>query len=378
MKICVLTARYSVSGVPLAQIRLANALRRRGACVDVLFGNAGIGSACTKEIEGLVDLRVRRTFLMLPAIMRYLRTERPDVVFSAEDHLNAITLLAAILTGSRSRICCSSRVTPLDTYGRGSILKRLVLKSLIGMVSRRAQLLTCVSEDMIDQYRGIFGDEGRVCVYNIIDPVLSGDLISENVDHPWFSDPGSRVVVAAGSLEPWKGFADLIRAITVTHDDVKLMILGEGSQRSNLEELIGSLGLTDRVQLVGQVRNPLAYFSKARVFALSSHVEGMPNVLIEAMMCGCTPVSTNCPTGPRELLEGKDYGSLVPVEDWAALGRAINQGFENPAPYDWLMRIIEPFSEACVIERYQSLLDLRFPLPDATFGEGGSEAKVHS
>ena len=356
VKIAVVTARYSVSGVPLAQIRLAEAWRRQGADVDVLFGTIDASQQAPLEIEGLIDFGERRTVLMLPKIMGYLRTARPDVVFSAEDHLNAVVLLAAILVRSPAKICCSSRVTPFDTYGRGGLLKRVALKQIMRAVFWRATLLTCVSRDMAAQYHQIFGETGHQCVYNIVDKGVSSKLMKSPVRQEWLDDPNVKVVIAAGSLEPWKGFADLIRAMTRVEDVAKLLILGEGSQRKVLESSISELGLSDRVQLLGQVSNPLAYFSKADVFALSSRLEGMPNVLVEAMMCGCTPVAMDCPTGPSELLHGGDFGELVPVGDWEAFGDAINRALRRPAPRVWLDGVIAPFSEEAVIGRYRELL----------------------
>lgn len=359
MKIAVITARFSFTGVPLAQMRLAEALRRRGAEVDEIFGFIGRANRAIQAGQGRLDLGASRVIHMLPALVRYLRSRRPDVVFCAEDHLNAIVLVAALLAGSRARVCCSSRVTPFDTYGRGGLLKRFGFRILMSTLMKRASLLTCVSQDMVLQYQHIFGNKGHVCVYNIVDPGLAAERIRADVSHSWCHEPGRKLIVAAGSLERWKGFGDLIHAMTVVRQDAKLLILGEGSQRRELEALIENLGLSNRVQLIGRVDNPLAYFAKAQVFSLSSLVEGMPNVLVEAMMCGCTPVATNCATGPRELLEGGEFGELVAVGDWVSLGNAINRALERPAPAAWLNKVIAPFTEQAVLGRYEELLGIR-------------------
>jgi len=195
-----------------------------------------------------------------------------------------------------------------------------------------------------------------VCVYNILDKEHARALMDTPLFHPWFESIGTKVVIAAGSLESWKGFADLVRSMTIVQDRAKLLILGEGSERHLLEDLIKVLGLSERVQLLGQVDNPLAYFSKADVFALSSRLEGMPNVLVEAMMCGCTPVSTDCPTGPRELLADSPNGRLVPVGDWRAMGTAINEAIDQPAPPEWLDAVVAPFAEGAVVAQYSYLL----------------------
>jgi glycosyltransferase involved in cell wall biosynthesis len=173
-------------------------------------------------------------------------------------------------------------------------------------------------------------------------------------------DKRRNVVVAAGRLAPWKGFADLIRAMQILSRkrDAKLIILGDGPDRSELQALVVELGLSDIVCLLGYVSNPLKYFAHANVFALSSHVEGLPNVLVEAMMCGCTPVATDCPTGPREVLQDGKFGYLVPVQDPKAMAEAIERALDHPVPRSTLLQGIAPFRAAAVLRRHFELLGL--------------------
>jgi len=110
---------------------------------------------------------------------------------------------------------------------------------------------------------------------------------------------------------------------------------------------------------LGYVENPLKYFARADVFVLSSLVEGMPNVLVEAMMSGCTPVSTDCPTGPRELLQGGKYGYLVPMRDPQAMSAAIECALDNPISRTLLDEAVAPFEENRVIDRHFELLGLQ-------------------
>ena len=136
------------------------------------------------------------------------------------------------------------------------------------------------------------------------------------------------------------------------------MILGDGPLRSDLEELIVELNLSKVVSLLGYVENPLKYFMRAAVFVLSSHVEGLPNVLVEAMMCGCTPVSTDCPTGPREVLQDGKYGYLVPVGDPVGIAGGIEQALDRPIPKWLLADAVLPFEEGAVLRRHFELLGL--------------------
>jgi glycosyltransferase involved in cell wall biosynthesis len=225
----------------------------------------------------------------------------------------------------------------------------------------RADALTCVSKDMVKQYQKVFRSPRHVCVYNISDDENSRLKIKETVKHEWINCKDTPLLIAAGTLAPWKGFRDLIQAMKILLEKrpARLLILGDGPSRSELEALIVELDLSDQVLLQGFVENPLKYFASADVFVLSSHVEGLPNVLVEAMMCGCTPVSTDCPTGPRELLQNGKYGYLVPVQDPDAMAAAIEQALDHPIAVDLLDEAILPFSESAVIDRHFDVLGLK-------------------
>jgi len=361
MRICVVTPLYAIAGVPLAQLRFARALAAKGHDVDLLIGRIDLQYEFPK-IAGVNVLKLNRQKVrgMLLPLRKYLLTTGPDVVFSAEDHLNSVVLLAAIASRSKAKISCSSRVTPYDTYSSVPFTKRWFLKQIMRAVMWRADALTCVSRDMVEQYRQVFRSPPHVCVYNIADDRNSRVRMTESLEHEWFIRKGCPLVVAAGTLAPWKGFEDLLHAMKLLSEkkQARLAILGDGPSRSELEALITELGLTDLVLLQGFVENPLKFFAHADVFVLSSHVEGLPNVLVEAMMCGCTPVSTDCPTGPREVLQDGKYGYLVPMRDPAALAAGIEQALEYPIPADLLAEAIRPFEESAVIERHFEVLGL--------------------
>lgn len=361
MKICVVTPLYAIAGVPLAQLRFARALADRGHEVDLVIGR--IDSQYEfPVVPGVNVLTLNQPNVrgMLLPLMRYLLSARPDVVFSAEDHLNVVVLLAAIASGSKAKISGSSRVTPFDTYSSVPFTKRWVLKQLARALMWRADALTCVSKDMVEQYRQVFASPPHVCVYNIVDDKHSRQRMHEPVEHEWLLRKDCPVLVAAGRLAPWKGFADLIRAMKELSRKrrARLLILGDGPLRSELETLIVELGLSDVVSLLGYVENPLKFFARADVFVLSSHVEGLPNVLVEAMMCGCTPVATDCPTGPREVLQDGKYGYLVPMRDPVAMAAGIERALDGPIPKSLLADAVRPFEEGAVLARHFEILGL--------------------
>ena len=363
MKITVVSPLYTIAGVPLAQLRFARTLASRGHDVELLFGSIDsefeFPQPPTFPVVSLGCKNVRGMFLPL---VRYLKSARPDIVFSAEDHLTAIVIMAVIASGSRARISGSSRVTPFDTYSNRPFSKRWILRQIVRALMWRADVLTCVSRDMVAQYGQVFRSAKHVCVYNIIADSEFQIRAAEPVNHSWFEDKCGiiPILIAAGRLAPWKGFGDLINAISLVRDQrqVRLLILGDGPLRGELESQIDILGLADCIQLIGYVKNPLKYFSRANVFVLSSHVEGLPNVLVEAMLCGCTPVSTDCPTGPREVLDNGQYGYLVKPRDPSAIANGIIKALDSPIPADLLKQAVLPFGEDAVISRHFELLGI--------------------
>lgn len=362
MRICVISPRFAISGVPLAQLRFARALAANGHQVDLIIGRVDRGlSVPNSPGVNFISLQRKNVRDMFWPVCRYMRSTAPDVIFSAEDHLNALVLLIAILTASRAKISGSCRVRPFDTFSNKPFTKRWMLKQIMKAVSWRADALTCVSRDMVDQYRQVFKNPPHVCVYNIIQDAASLDRMEEELDEPWLTRKTLPVLVAAGTLAPWKGFGDLIEAVAFLkreRRDVRLIILGEGPLRSELEAKIRELGVNDRIKLPGFTHNTLKFFRRADAFVLSSHVEGLPNVLVEAMMCGCTPVATNCPTGPREVLCNGRFGYLVPVGEPEGIARGIQLALDAPIPLETLREGVEPFEESQVLRRHFEVLGL--------------------
>lgn len=361
MKITVITPRFTIAGVPLAQIRLARALKKYDHKIEMIVGyiDPTFDLLSIQDIS-VIDMNKKTVKGMLFPICKYLLNEKPDIIFSAEDHLNVIILIAAILTKSPVKISGSSRVTPFDTYSNNVFSKRWLLKKIASKVMPRANSLTCVSKEMVTQYNEVFNNPPHKCIYNIIVDSESQKRMLEPLNHPWIKNKKIPLLVAAGKLAPWKGFEDLIYAFKeLDHKlDLRLMILGDGPLREELTNLINKLNLQKKILLVGYVNNPLKYFSNADIFVLSSHVEGLPNVLVEAMMCGCTPVSTDCPTGPKEVLCDEKYGYLAKTKDPISLANKIQEAINSPIPKSILNEGIKDFHESAVISMHFSSLGI--------------------
>ncbi len=360
-KIIFFIARYSHSGVPLAQLRLAKAFYQRGFKVDFVIGYVPQGLSLPTDVQfDVINLAQARTFRLLWPLVGIIRRQQPDVIFSAEDHLNAVVTLAVLLAGSGARLSVSSRVTPYDTYSNKVLSKGWVLKALNPLLWRRADALTCVSKDMVKQYQAIFGKTKHQAAYNVI---VNSDLERkkrEEVDHPWLNDREIPVIISAGRLAPEKGYPDLIVAMKLVNEQlpVRLLMLGDGPLRGQLQQMIDEAGLNQRIQLLGFQPNPYKYYARSRLFVLSSYVEGLPNVLVEAMACGCAVVSTDCPTGPREVLQDGRVGRLVPIRSPRAMAEAVLEMLAASPDASILESAVLPFSEERVVAAHQSMLGL--------------------
>ena len=303
----------------------------------------------------------------LMALVRYLRHRRPAVVFAAGDRANLLALCARRIAGRGTRIVVCQH-NPMSEHLRTNTERtakwraRLAL-ALMCRAFRRSGAIVGVSE-------GVCEETSRMCriprerITTIYNPVVTGEvqaLARAPLDHLWFQPGAPPVVLGAGRLEEQKDFRMLIRAFARVRRQrpARLVILGEGTLRGELAALAATLEVAEDVALPGFVRNPFAWMSRASVFALSSIWEGMGMVLVEALACGCPVVSTDCHTGPAEVLRpsGKvGVGMLVPVGDDAALAAAVIATLDNPPPREPLVERGMWFSTERAAERYDRLV----------------------
>jgi glycosyltransferase involved in cell wall biosynthesis len=214
----------------------------------------------------------------------------------------------------------------------------------------------------------------REHITTVYNPVVGPEIFAKArapLDHPWFVPDAPPVILAAGRLDPQKDFATLIRAFAQVRAKrrARLLILGapslaEPDHADDLEALSDALGIAGDVAMPGFVDNPFAFMARASVFVLSSLYEGLPGVLIQALACGCPVVSTDCQSGPAEVLEGGKIGPLVPVGDWAALAEAIEQTLDHPPAREDLQASTRRFGVEQAADRYlELLLPATSPLP---------------
>ncbi|MDE0174956.1 MAG: glycosyltransferase [Defluviicoccus sp.] len=296
-----------------------------------------------------VDLLRRAALSRALRFVRYLERERPDVVFANLPQAEYAALLAARLLPRAPPIVPVMRNTA-EPNGRHARRRRLLLPASARIVA--------VSRGVADSVSALAG-VGRDRIDVIYNPAVTAKALrcaGTAPDHPWFRDDGPPVVLGVGRLAPQKDFPTLIEAFrrVLAERPCRLLILGEGPLREELENLVSSLGLEDRVSMPGWADDPYAFMSRARLFVLSSRHEGFPGVLVEALACGCPSVSTDCPAGPSEILE--DAGLLAPVGDPEALAAAMLRALARPADPAAQRAISGRFSLERAVEGYDGLV----------------------
>ncbi|HUO88492.1 MAG TPA: glycosyltransferase, partial [Rhizomicrobium sp.] len=218
-----------------------------------------------------------------------------------------------------------------------------------------------VSEGVARDLRsfGQFSPHKVSVVHNpVFDPDIA-ELARQEPLHPWLLAGDPPIILAAGRLHPQKGFDVLLRAFARVRAqiDCRLVILGEGAERASLAAMASDIGLAYDVDFPGFARNPFSLMARAAVFVLSSRWEGFPNALVEAMASGAPVVSTDCPSGPREILDHGRYGRLVPPGSAELLADAILAVLRERPDTTASRRRAEMFSVAAATRQYLDLLE---------------------
>jgi glycosyltransferase involved in cell wall biosynthesis len=350
-------------GIGRVMVNLMNGMADRGVAVDCLLTDRRCADAVQLHpAVRLVPVGKPALATAVPRVAAYLRRECPHVLISNKERSNRIALAAKGLG------CCSTRLfIRVGTNITSSLEKRPPLKRWL-----RRQAIRFVYprvDGIIANSRGVAEDIACQAEVNLADirilpnPTIPADLsrlASEAVDHPWFAAGSPPVLLGVGRLEAVKDFATLIRAFRRVHDrrPCRLMILGEGQQRKNLEKLAAELGVSGDTHLPGFIGNPFSYMRKASLFVLSSRQEGSPNVLIEALAVGTPAVATDCPSGPREILQDGKIGLLAGVGDDAGLAEAILATLDRPPAATLLEDAVTCYKPETSVSAYLQALGL--------------------
>jgi glycosyltransferase involved in cell wall biosynthesis len=309
-----------------------------------------------------LNIRPPKVLGFLPSLISYLNKEPPDILLSAKTHTNLVALWASQLSQRSIPVIISEHSTHSNRIGNKKKWRWRFIFPLLAREYPKAQYIISVSKgvksDLIRHTH--ISDHHIRTIYN---PICTASIMSDSlksIPHPWFIDPKPPIILGVGRLVPAKDFPTLLYAFARVRKEVRahLILLGEGKKRKELEALITHLGLTQEVWMPGIVDNPYAFMARASVLALSSILEGLPTVILEALACGCPVVSTDCPSGPAEILKNGQYGRLVPIGDAAALADAILTTLTHPPNKSLLQERALEFDIRKIGRQY---LNLMFP-----------------
>ena len=302
-----------------------------------------------------------RSIPYLPSLVDYLRHARPDTLFAATPNLNIEAVLARRLARVETRIVLSER----SHFSSGKPRKDWRRRHLSPVMRRtylQADAIVAVSGGVADDLMRSVGIP-RAAITILHNPTLTPDLAArraEPVEHPWFAPGGPPVLLSVGRLAHQKDHPTLLRAFARLRQrrPARLMIAGKGSPKhiDRVYQLAAELGVRGDVEVLGFLHNPLPYMARATLFVLSSRFEGFANVVLEALACGTPVVSTDCPSGPREILDDGAFGELVPVGDDGALAEAIERTLDHPPDPRRLRARAAVFDYDEAIGRYQAVL----------------------
>jgi len=359
-KISLLLSSLAGGGAEKISLNLAKHLLNKNYEVDIVLSEfSGELADDVPEEASVVNLGASRELASTIPLIRYLRNESPDVMVSTGTGMNIISCLSKIVAMDNTKRIIRIQNTMSQITGQLSRPEHRAIPWLIKLLFPIADEIVAVSEgvarDLIN-ISSISRDEITI-IYN---PTHVSKIQDLSYNQPSYiaSTENSSTIISVGSLTKQKDYDTLLNAFKIVSEkiDIDLVILGEGPMRSDLQQLTEEFTIEDNVIFPGFVDNPYPEIKNADALVLSSKWEGLPNVLIEALACGTSVVSTNCPHGPEEILGGGEYGLLVPPEDPESLAHSIVHAVHNPVPAVKLRSRASDFEANKLLDEYLTLI----------------------
>ncbi|TSB48372.1 glycosyltransferase [Alkalicoccobacillus porphyridii] len=352
---------YSLEGggVERMTLHLAEGFLNKGYVVDLLV--IQLKGEYVQDIPdgiNIIDLNKSNLRSSVGAIRSYLKAEKPDTIISAKDYINSVVLLANLLSGTKTKTIVSCRVNLTEQARREPSFNKV--KRSVSLLYRFATHIVGVSQGVADDIQRISKVPSKR-VHVIYNPVVTPALMqkgAEKVEHPWFSNE-YQVAVTVGRLHIQKDYQTLLQSMSYIekkNSAFRLIIVGDGPEREQLIEQAHQLKVDHLVDFIGFRSNPYPYMKKAKLFVLSSAWEGFGNVLVEALAMGTPIVSTDCPSGPAEILDDGRYGRLVTVGAENQLAEAMLATLESHPPEQELKERANQFSLEHCLDAYERLL----------------------
>lgn len=275
------------------------------------------------ELKSLGDIPVSKTIFHVVKYLNQLSQNEQIIFISCQYYVNVISMLISKLVRYRKNVIfINSERNHLDEFKINGGFKNFIVPFLVKLTYKYADKIIANAQETADDLSTFLGLPVE-CVYN---PTINERLLNlqnESILEEWYLKDNRKTILGIGRLSKQKDFETLIRAFYEFGDfeNYKLVILGDGKEKENLEELIRKLKIENHVYLQGFVSNPYKFLKNCELFVLSSRYEGLPNVLIEALSLNSIAISTKCKSGPKEILQ--EDALLVDVGDERALSKTM-------------------------------------------------------
>lgn len=333
VKLSLMVPNLSGGGAERVMVTLANEFCRKVQSVDLIIINdddMNYQAELSSEVN-LVNLKTGRAVSSVFALRKYLIENNPDVLLTSLGHISSAAALSIYFAKNiNTKLYVREDIAPKTVSVSDPF--RFLVSRVQGWAYTKADGIIALCDDMASEIKAFY--KLSTPIYTIYNPLKVDEIRSQSLEPmsplpPWTAD--SRFVLGVGRLEQQKDFVTLIKAVAEVRKkhDVKLVILGEGGERENLVVESERLGMSDSLFMPGFVSNPYSFMREAVSFVLSSRREGLPNALIQALVCGAPCIATLCPTGPREVLGDGKYGELVDVQDYVTMSSRISDLLEQ-------------------------------------------------
>lgn len=350
-------------GVEQMMLNLMEAMIDRGVSIDLIAVNKtgfNLAERLPPQVK-LIESRNKHSKTAILTLVGYLKQHQPKVLFVAKERGLQAALIAKALSRQKQLKISVRLGTNISAFLQTKPpLIRLLRQSLSRWTLQGAHQIIAVSDGVANDIVSFLP-----CVKNrvhvIPNPVTTPRFLTQPIStpsHPWLQNKSEPLILAAGRLTQQKGFDCLLRAFAQVNktQPCRLIILGDGALRDDLLALAESLQIREKIDLPGYIAGIWPYLSQADLFVLSSRWEGSPNVLTEALALGIPVVATDCPSGPKEILQQGRYGTLVPIDDDQALAQAMLQTLKNPLPADTLKSAVSEYRSDLSAVRYLQII----------------------
>lgn len=356
-KITIILPDLRGGGAERLHVHLANDWILRGYAVDiVLMQKRGELIPLLSPNVRVIELGADRIRQMILPLSKHLKKSKSDIILAAMWPLTSVASIAWLLAKRDGRLFLSDHtqlsVACIQELGVNSAFLKAIMRTTYPIATGIIGVSQGVKSDLVGL--GSFSDEKVKVIYNPAATGISPHKESRELRFRLWGEGARFHILSVGALKRQKDHETLIRAFALLPPDInaKLSIVGEGPLRGNLEALVSQNHLDSSVLMPGYVNDPYPWFRTADLFVLSSQWEGFGNVIVEALECGVPVVSTDCPSGPAEILENGRYGKLVPTGNPEAMAKAIASTLGERADEAALMDRAKEFSVATISDQY--------------------------